>query len=117
MAHLPKGTWLPRGCPISLCSRLPICQPGMVMGPHFEGCGRRKCMSAHGYLLWRDCRRSSHLQELEELRLQTGKEGRREKRGAELESGGGMRGDEQRGSMCVHHDQASLNLPQSLIDF
>ena len=81
MAHLPKGTWLPRGCPISLRSRLPMCQRGMVMGPHFEGCGRRKCMSAHSCLLWRDRGRSSHLQELEELRLQTGKEGRRKKRG------------------------------------
>ena len=54
MAHLPKGTWLPWGCLISLHSRLPICQLGMVMGPHFEGCGRRKCISVHRCLLWRD---------------------------------------------------------------
>ena len=37
------------------------------------------------------------MQELEELRVQMGKEARREKRGSELESGGEKRGDEQRG--------------------
>ena len=47
-----------------------------------------------------------------------GQRGQEEEEGTGgLESGGGTRGDEQRGSRCVHHDQASLNLPQSLIDF
>lgn len=57
------------------------------------------------------------MQELEELRVQMGKEARREKRGAELESGGGKRGDEQRGSRCVRHDQASLEPPPKLNRF
>ena len=57
------------------------------------------------------------MQELEELRVQMGKEARREKRGAELESGGEKRGDEQRGSRCARHDMLPLNLSQSLIDF
>lgn len=57
------------------------------------------------------------MQELEELRVQTRKEGRKEKRGAELESSGGTRGDEQRGSSCANRDQASLNLPPKLNRF
>lgn len=117
MAQLPKGMWLPGGCLISLHSRLPICQLGMVMGPHFEGCGRRKRISAHLCLLWRD-----HLKVFSRAGAggtegADGKEGRREKRGAELESHGGERGDEQRGSKCAHRDQASLQPPPKLNRF
>lgn len=62
-------------------------------------------------------RRSSHVQELEELRVQTRKEGRKEKEGCRTGEQWGTRGDEQRGSSCANRDQASLNLPPKLNRF
>ena len=81
MAHLPKGMWLLGGCLISLHSRLPICQLGMVTSPHSEGCGRRKCISAHRCLLWRD-----HLKVFSRARA-GGTEGADGQRGQEGEEG------------------------------
>lgn len=76
MAHLPMQA---HGFPgvRSLALQTPHLLAGMVMGPHSEGCGRRK-YSCTPLSAVEGRAEGLHVQELEELRVQTqGQEGKR----------------------------------------